>query len=384
MYLHEFQAKRLLSSFGIPTPVSILATEPVDCIKAFDAFGPIVIKAQIHAGGRGKAGGVRIAKTDSEAFQIGTELLGSRLVTNQTTEVGLPVNKLLCEPVASIKAEFYLSFLLDRQAPGVRIIFSPSGGVDIESQSRNSPNSVRSVTIHPLVGITVPVLSRLLNGFNFSQRVAQQLVDVINKSYSLFIAKDLSLLEFNPLAVLEDEFLVALDCKINVDDNALFRHPDLRILEDYSQLDSVELRARRKGLSYIRLSGNIGCMVNGAGLAMATMDAIKMHGGEPANFLDVGGGVSEEGLNEAMNLLLEDDNVAAVFINIFGGIVKCDLVATSIVTGFRNSARRKPTVIRLLGTNSELASNILSNTEFQFRIVKTIDEGAKSVIDLVR
>lgn len=383
MNIHEYQAKRLLNSFNVPTPVSLLAHTPLDCLKAFDQFGPIVIKAQVHAGGRGKAGGVRVAKSADEAVKIGNDLIGSTLVTYQTGPNGVRVNKLLCEPLASIKREMYLSFTIDRVNSGVFVIFSPTGGVDIEELSKTQPEKVRRVSLHPLIGFTSSKLNALLAGFNLPQTTANQLIDIMQKCLNMFIMKNLTLLEINPLAELENQTVVALDCKIVVDDNALFRHMDLSILEDYSQYSPTELAAKRKGLSYVPLDGNIGCMVNGAGLAMATMDAIKQAGGNPANFLDVGGGVSEEGLDEAMKLLLEDTKVKVIFINIFGGIVRCDLVASSIVKIFRESAMRKPAVVRLLGTNHELAKEILSRSEFEFQVAETLSEGARLAVQAV-
>lgn len=363
--------------------MSVLAHSPLECLKAFDQFGPIVIKAQIHAGGRGKAGGVRIAKSAEEALKIGNDLLGSTLVTAQTGPDGVRVTKVLCEPAASIKQEMYLSFAIDRVNAGVFVIFSPSGGVEIEELSKTQPDRVRKTSIHPLIGFTASKFNALLGGFNLQQNVASQLVDIMQKCLNLFIMKNLTLLEINPLAELDNQTVVALDCKIAVDDNAVFRHMDLHLLEDYSQYSQTELKAKRKGLSYVPLDGNIGCMVNGAGLAMATMDAIKHAGGSPANFLDVGGGVSEEGLDEAMKLLLEDDRVKVIFINIFGGIVRCDLVASSLVKILRESPTRKPTVIRLLGTNYEIAREILSRSEFEFQVAETLSEGARLAVQAV-
>ncbi|MCS6961817.1 MAG: ADP-forming succinate--CoA ligase subunit beta [Deltaproteobacteria bacterium] len=384
MYIHEYQAKGLLNLFNIPTLKFFVAHTSLECLKAFDYFGPIVIKAQVLTGGRGKAGGIRIANTEEEVLEISSSLLGSTLTTHQTGDKGVKVFKLLCEPIAKIKQELYLSFVFDRKSESVIVIFSSVGGVEIEELAKKEPSSVRKANIDPSVGFTSAKLFSLLNGVTLTQNIKNQLIDIFQKGLNLFFSKNLTLLEMNPLAILEGDIVVALDCKMNIDDNALFRHPDLALLEDYNNYDPIELKAKRKGLSYVALDGNIGCMVNGAGLAMATMDAIQLAGGKPANFLDVGGGVSDEGLDAAINLLLEDPRARVIFINIFGGIVRCDLVASSVIKAYKQSAFRKPTVIRLLGTNYEIGHEVLKSSEFEFKIAETLEEGAGMAVDLVR
>lgn len=381
MKLHEFQAKLLLNNAGIPVPAGLICHNPLDVLQASDKIGcPVVLKAQVHAGGRGKAGGIRFAKTPQEALDISSEMFGTCLKTAQSQSRA--INKILVEPVAQISKEIYLAIIVDRNTEKLAIIFSEEGGVEIEDLARANPSAIKKIFFNPFIGLSSFQVNQLLAKASLELSIKQKLVDIISRCVSLFMSHDLSLLEINPLALLKDGQLVALDCKIAVDDNSLFRQSFLARFEDYNELDPMELRAKRARLSYVQLDGNIGCLVNGAGLAMATMDAIVQAGGKPSNFLDIGGGVTEEGILEALSLLLDDSKAQVLFVNIFGGIVKCDLVASSVISAYRQSSVRKPCVIRLIGTNDKLAQAIFSNSEFQFRFVNSMEEGAALAVQL--
>ncbi|NEX16338.1 MAG: ADP-forming succinate--CoA ligase subunit beta [Halochromatium sp.] len=381
MNLHEYQAKQLFAQFDIPVPEARVAETLEEVETAAAALGlPTVLKAQVHAGGRGKAGGVRRCNTATEMQTTAKALLGSQLVTAQTSLQGLPVSRLLLERPVAVERELYLALLVDRAAERITIMASASGGMEIEQVAASRPEALLVSRIEPLFGLR-PWQSRQIGDF-FGLTAEQQpaLNRLLGRLYQLFIECDASLIEINPLVVTRDGELMALDAKIELDDNALFRHPALAALHDPSQEDAREVAARAEGLSYISLEGNIGCMVNGAGLAMATMDLIALHGGAPANFLDVGGGATAERVGRAFKLILSDEKVAAVLVNIFGGIVRCDLIAEGILEAVKDVGVRVPVVVRLEGTNAELGLQRLAQSELAIETAATLADAANQVV----
>ncbi len=386
MNLHEYQAKQLFSQFGMPVPASQVADSLEGAINAAKALNtPIwVVKAQVHAGGRGKAGGVKVVKTENELREYVQKLLGTRLVTFQTDSHGQPINQVLVEAPCDIKKELYLSAVLDRTLQRVVIMASTEGGMDIEQVAHDTPEKIHKVVVDPLVGV-MPFQGRLLAfALGLKDKQVKQFTDLLIALGKLFVEKDLSLVEINPLVITREDDLLCLDGKINIDDNALYRHPELVAMRDMSQEDPRENEASLWGLSYIALEGNIGCMVNGAGLAMATMDLIKLHGGDPANFLDVGGGATEERVAEAFKLILSDKNVKGVLVNIFGGIVRCDLIANGIINAVKEVGVSVPVVVRLQGTNSELGGKILQESGLNIIAQSDLTLAAKTIIAKVK
>ena len=363
MYIHEYQSKRLLNAYDIPVPRSEVFTQG-DSIEKFVAnFGgeSWIVKAQVHAGGRGKAGGILWAHTKDELKQQITTLMGSTLVTHQTTADGLPINTLLVEKPAQIKREIYLSLTINRESKKVSAIASAEGGINIEEVAASTPEKISSVDIHQTSGVQGYHCRLLSESLDLNKEQFYQFSHIIRQMYALFLDSDASLIEINPLIITEEESLLALDAKMNFDDNALYRHKKIAALRDASQENPIELKAKLHDLNYVKLDGNIGCIVNGAGLAMATMDLIQQHGGQPANFLDVGGNTTAERVSEAFKLLTDDASVRSIFVNIFGGIVRCDIIADGIIQAIQNTELTLPVIVLLQGTNHEQGEAILKD-----------------------
>ncbi|KXZ40427.1 succinyl-CoA synthetase beta subunit [Alkalithermobacter thermoalcaliphilus JW-YL-7 = DSM 7308] len=385
MNIHEYQAKEVLKKYNIPVPKGTVIYDAKDAQKAAWQIETdiAVVKAQIHAGGRGKAGGVKIAKTIDEVEKYSKELLGKKLVTYQTGPQGKEVKAVLIEEGCDIDKEYYVALTLDRESSKVVIMASEEGGCDIEQVAAQTPEKIHKEVIDPLTGLTKFQARRLCFNINIKSELVEVASDLMINLYKCFIDKDCTLAEINPLVVTKDDKIVALDAKLNFDQNALFRNKDILEYRDLSEEDEKEAKASEYGLAYIALDGNIGCMVNGAGLAMATMDIIKFYGGEPANFLDVGGGATEENVTNAFKILLSDDKVKGIFVNIFGGIMKCDVIANGIVNAAKQVNLSVPLVVRLEGTNVELGRQILENSNLSIVSVSTMDEGASKIIKLV-
>ncbi|QJD30010.1 ADP-forming succinate--CoA ligase subunit beta [Methylococcus geothermalis] len=383
MNLHEYQSKRLLAEYDIPVPRGGVAFSPEEArTAALDIGGERwVVKAQVHSGGRGKAGGVKLCGSEEEVVAAARELLGSELVTYQTGGKGLPVHAVLVEEVRGIAREIYLSLLVDRSSARVMFLASGEGGMDIETVAAEAPEKILSCRVHPATGFQ-PYQGRDI-GYALGLDTVQvgALTRQMAGMYRLFLDKDLNQIEINPLIVASDGELLALDAKIGADDNALFAHPDLAGLRDVSQEDARENAAREHGLSYVTLDGNIGCMVNGAGLAMATMDMVKLYGGLPANFLDVGGGATAEKVAEAFKLILSDSGVRAVLVNIFGGIVRCDLIAEGLIAAVREVQVGVPVVVRLEGTNAGEGRALLERSGLAIIAANELDEAARKAVE---
>ena len=382
MNLHEYQSKKLLAQYGVPIPKGIPAATAQEARDATRELGGDlwVVKAQIHAGGRGKAGGVKLSGSAEEVEQHARDMLGRRLVTFQSGPEGLPVNVVYVEEGSKIARELYLSVLVDRDLGLVTFIASAAGGIDIEQVAAETPEQIITVAIDPLAGVQVAQISELSAGLGFDERQNKQFTDLIGRVYKLFVECDASLVEINPLIVTEGGDVLALDAKINVEDNALFRQERLLELRDPSQEDEHERDAAEHDLNYVSLDGDIACMVNGAGLAMATMDLIKLHGGEPANFLDVGGGATSDRVAEAFKLILSNENVAAILVNIFGGIVRCDLIAEGIITAVREVGVSVPVVVRLEGTNVMRGRQLLAASGLDIIAADNLTEAAQKVV----
>ena len=382
MNLHEFQAKHLFADYGVLVPEGQMVTSLGEAHEAARALGGSrwVVKAQVHAGGRGKGGGVRLVDSEAELEAAVKAMLGMQLVTHQTGSKGLPVDKLLIEAPCDIARELYLGALIDRARQRVVFMASSEGGMDIEEVAANTPEKILSVAVDPVAGLQGYQCRQLAFGLGLAGAQIRELTRTMLGLYRLFTERDLSLVEINPLVVTNDDRLLALDAKVNVDDNALFRQKALEELRDPSQEDPTEHKAQQFDLNYVTLDGNIGCMVNGAGLAMATMDIIKLHGGEPANFLDVGGGTTAERVAEALKLIVGDHKVAAILVNIFGGIVRCDLIAEGIVAAIKEVKLDTPVVVRLEGTNAEQGREILARSGLAVTAAADLaDAAAKAV-----
>lgn len=386
MNLHEYQAKRLFEEFGLPIPRGVVARSSEEALNAINTLGTekLVMKAQVHAGGRGKAGGVKLVSSRNEIAEVARNLLHTHLVTYQTTEEGQPVNELLMEELTDIQKEYYLGAVLDRALRRVVIMASTEGGVDIEAVAEKTPEKILKLVVDPLVGV-LPYQCRDI-GFQlgFSLDLIKQLTPILMGMAKMFVDYDLSLIEINPLVVTKDNRLICLDGKINVDDNAIYRQPKMHDLRDVRQEDERELRAREWELNYIALDGNIGCMVNGAGLAMATMDLIKLHGGAPANFLDVGGGATKERVTEAFKIILSDKNVKGILVNIFGGIVRCDLIAEGIIGAVSEVGMHVPVVVRLEGNRAEKAGQLLAASNLNIIPVADLTGAGKQIVAAVK
>lgn len=384
MNIHEYQAKQLFRDYGIPVPDGQQAITPKSAgqiARELNGDG-WVVKAQVHAGGRGKAGGVKLAKSLAEVAEFAREMLGTRLVTNQTDAEGLPVNTLLIEKIYPLQREFYLSLLVDRGSERIIFIASAAGGMDIETVAKESPEQIISVQVSPAAGLQAYQCRKIAYALILKGRQIKSLEKIMRGMYQLFLAKDASQIEINPLVETQNGDLFALDAKINFDDNAVAAHPDILAMKDAGQEDEKENKAQQFGLNYITLEGNIGCMVNGAGLAMATMDLVKLKGGMPANFLDVGGGTSIEKVSEAFKLILSDHSVKAVLVNIFGGIVKCDIIAEGILAAVQEVHVNVPVVVRLEGTNAEQGRALLSNSGFNLFAADDLAHAAEQVVAL--
>ncbi len=386
MKIHEYQAKEMFRKYEIPVPEGGVAFDP-EAVKALaEKIGtrPLVVKAQIHAGGRGKGGGVKLADSPEAAARTAKEILGMTLVTPQTGPEGKTVRKVLVEQGLDIAKEVYLSLLPDRATTKVVLMASEAGGMDIEAVAAQSPEKIIKTYIDPTVGIQAFQCRQVAYGLNLSSGVIKQLVPMIRKLYRLFVDYDCSLVEINPLVITASDALIALDAKINFDDNALFRHKDILEYRDLDEEDPLDVEASRFDLNYINLDGNIGNMVNGAGLAMATMDIIKLAGAEPANFLDVGGGASAERVENGFKIILRDEKVRGIFINIFGGILRCDELAKGVVRAARNTAITVPVVIRMEGTNVEEGRKILAESGLNLITAVDLQDAAQKVAGLVQ
>jgi succinyl-CoA synthetase beta subunit len=384
MKIHEYQAKAILAKFGVPTPRGEVVFKAADAEAVAQRLGTpvVVVKAQIHAGGRGKAGGVKLAKSPKQAAELAGQILGMKLVTPQTGPEGRIVRRLLIEEGLDIKRELYLSILVDRAAAAPVFMASASGGMEIEEVAKEHPEAILRETIHPAVGLEPYQVRKLAFGVGLAPEVVGAAVPFFQSLYRAFLETDASLIEINPCVVTGDGRLVALDAKVNLDDNALGRHPEFRELRDLDEETPLEVEASKYKLNYIKLDGNVACMVNGAGLAMATMDIINLSGGSPANFLDVGGGASEEQVKSAFKILLSDAAVRAVFVNIFGGILRCDVLATGVVNAARELQVCVPVVVRLEGTNVEQGKEILKKSGLNFTVAEGMKDGAEKVVRL--
>jgi succinyl-CoA synthetase beta subunit len=382
MNLHEYQSKKIFADYGIPVPRGAVAATADEAVTAAQGLGgPVwVVKAQVHAGGRGKAGGVKVTKELDGVRQAASQMLGTRLVTKQTGAEGLPISQVYVEEGSAIAREIYLSLTLNREKSRIAVVASAAGGMDIEEVAAHEPEKILSVTIHPAVGLEAYQARELAFGLGLSGAQINEFTTILKALYKLYIDKDAALVEVNPLIVTGDGKLVALDAKIGIDPNALFRHPELTALRDRTQEDPIEARAAEHDLNYVSLDGNIACMVNGAGLAMATMDIIKLHGGKPANFLDVGGGATVERVTAAFELILSNPNVQAILVNIFGGIVRCDVIAEGIMAAVQKVGVKVPVVVRLEGTNAKQAREMLAKSGLAVTPAESLTDAAKKVV----
>jgi succinyl-CoA synthetase beta subunit len=384
MKIHEYQGKELLRKFGVPVPRGIVARSPEEAFQAAKELGTdvVVVKAQIHAGGRGKGGGVKLAKSPEEAREIARQMLGMKLVTHQTGPEGREVRVLLIEEGLPIDKEFYLGIVLDRASGRPVFMASEAGGMDIEEVAAKTPEKILKETVDPAVGFRGFQARKLAFGLGLRADLVNPAVKFMQSLYNANEQMDSSLMEINPFLLTKDNRLIALDAKVNFDDNALFRHKDFLDLRDLNEEEPLEIEASKYDLNYIKLEGNIACMVNGAGLAMATMDIIKLAGGEPANFLDVGGGASQERVEAAFRILLADENVKAVLINIFGGIVRCDMVARGVVEAAKKLNIKVPVVVRLEGTNVEEGQRVIRESGLNFTVANGMKDAAEKVVAL--
>jgi succinyl-CoA synthetase beta subunit len=386
MNIHEYQAKAVLRGFGIEVPRGFPAfsvDEAVDVAKKLG--GPVwVVKAQIHAGGRGKAGGVKVVKSIADVEKEAKRLLGSILVTHQTGPQGKEVRRLYIEDGSAIARELYLSMLVDRASSRIAVVASTEGGMNIEEVARDTPEKIATLTIDPVANICPHHVRRLAQALGLDARQSKQMSSLLTNLHAAFVGSDMSLLEVNPLVVTADGNLLCLDAKVNLDDNALFRHPDLVALRDVTEEDEKEIEASKYDLNYVALDGSIGCMVNGAGLAMATMDIIKLYGMAPANFLDVGGGATKEKVTAAFKIITSDPKVKGILINIFGGIMKCDVIAEGVVAAVKEVGLKVPLVVRLEGTNVDLGKQILKESKLNVVPADDLDDAAQKIVAAVK
>ena len=382
MNVHEYQAKEIFARYGVPAGEGKVAASADEAVEAAKSLGgdKWVVKAQVHAGGRGKAGGVKICSSVDEVKQAAADMIGGELKTKQTGDVGLPINSVYVEKPADIESELYLSVLVDRATRRVTFIASPEGGMDIEEVAESTPEKITQVAIHPAAGFQAYQGRQLGFSLGLDKKQVGEFVKVMKGLYEMFVECDASLVEINPLVTTKQGGLVALDGKLNFDDNALFRHKEFADMRDLTQENEREAQAAEHDLNYIQLDGNIGCMVNGAGLAMGTMDLVKLHGGEPANFLDVGGGATTERVTEAFKLITAGEGVKAILVNIFGGIVRCDLIAEGIITAAKDVGISVPVVVRLEGTNAEEGRKLLEESDFDLIAAQDLTDAAKKVV----
>ena len=386
MKIHEHQAKQILKEFGVEVPNGVFALTVEDLIKKAKHLNTdkYVLKAQIHAGGRGKAGGVKILNNIDELIKESKELLGKKLITPQTGKEGKEVKRLYVEESSSIEKEFYLSCLVDRASSKIAFISSDQGGMDIEEVAQNKPDKIITTKLEFNENISGSDCEKIIKIFNLKEDSKLSAIKLIKSIYKMFLSTDASLVEINPLILTKDKKLVCLDAKINFDDNSLFRHPEILKLRDLNEEDPIEVEASKHDLAYIKLDGTIGCMVNGAGLAMATMDIIKLYGKEPANFLDVGGGASKEKVSAALKIILSDKNVKGILINIFGGIMRCDVLAQGVVEAAKEIKINVPLVVRLAGTNFIEGKKILDNSGLKLISAENLDDAAKKIVEAIK
>ncbi|HEY7365748.1 MAG TPA: ADP-forming succinate--CoA ligase subunit beta [Methylomirabilota bacterium] len=383
MKVHEYQAKALFREFGVSVPKGEVADRPAACRAVAERIGGrVVVKAQVHAGGRGKAGGIKLADTPVEAEKVGSQILGMRLRTPQTPPGGILVRKVLVEEASAVERELYLSITLDRVRSTHVVMASPAGGMEIEEVAARHPEKILREWAHPALGLADFQARRLAFALELTGERFKPGAALIKALFALYLAKDCSLAEINPLVTTTDGRVLALDAKLDFDDNALARHPELTALRDTDEEDPLDVEASKYGLNYIKLDGNVGCMVNGAGLAMATMDIVKLAGGEPANFLDVGGGASPEQIENAFRILSSDARVKAVFINVFGGILRCDRLAEGVIAAVRKLGLRLPVVVRMEGTNVEQGKRMLAESGLNFTTADDMGHGARQVVAL--
>jgi succinyl-CoA synthetase beta subunit len=382
MKIHEYQAKDLLRQFGVPVPRGIPAFTVQEAVEAAQKLGgPVwVVKAQIHAGGRGKGGGVKLARSIDDVKKIAGEILGMQLITHQTSAEGQKVRRLLIEEGADIKKEYYVSLVTDRASQKVAFIVSSEGGMDIEEVAHSTPEKILTEMVDPAVGLTAAQGQKLADAIGVPTGSTAQCVDILTKLYKCYMDTDASLVEINPMILEGNGGVKCIDAKFNFDPNALFRHPDIVAYRDLDEEDAAEIEASKFDLAYISLDGNIGCLVNGAGLAMATMDTIKLYGAEPANFLDVGGGATPEKVTEAFKIMLKNPKVKAIMVNIFGGIMKCDTIATGVITACRATNLNVPLVVRMKGTNEELGKKMLAESGLPIISADSMAEAAEKVV----
>ncbi len=382
MNFHEYQAKELFAQYGIPVPAGKIAATPEEAVAAAKAIGGDfwVVKAQIHAGGRGKAGGVKLSRSLDEVRQYARDMLGTKMATYQTAGIELPIDTVLVTQATDIAKELYLSLLVDRSTESITFITSSEGGMDIEQVAAETPEKIQTLHVNYVQGLQPFQCRQVGFALGLTAKQVGQLTKLMLGLYKLFNEKDLALVELNPLAILTNGDLAVLDGKVDSDDNASFRHSDLVAMRDVRQEDETEVKASQFDLNYVTMDGNIGCMVNGAGLAMATMDVIKLEGGEPANFLDVGGGATKDRVTEAFKLILSSDKVKAIFVNIFGGIVRCDMIAEGIIAAVKEVDVKVPVIVRLEGTNVEKGKELLKNSGLAIQSADDINDGAKKAV----
>ncbi len=386
MNIHEYQAKAVLKEFGVPVPRGVPAFSVDEALKgAKELGGPIwVVKAQIHAGGRGKAGGVKVVKSIDDVKKEATRILGSTLVTHQTGPKGKQVNRLYIEDGSAIEREFYLSMLVDRETSRVAIVVSTEGGMDIEEVAHKTPEKIATISVDPVANICPHHVRRISKLLGLDADLQKQMSPLLTNLYKAFVDTDMTMLEINPLVVTKDKKLICLDAKVDFDNNALFLHPKIAALRDETEEDAKEIEASKYDLNYIALDGAIGCMVNGAGLAMATMDIIKLYGSAPANFLDVGGSATKEKVSAAFKIITSDPSVKGILVNIFGGIMKCDVIAEGVVAAVKEVGLKVPLVVRLEGTNVDLGKKIIAESKLNVTSADDLDDAAQKIVKAVK